>query len=387
MGPRHSPPNTTMKQTSIHRIGALVAPLILGTVAFAAADAPSGADLFFGPALEQGKVSLNVRVRYEGVDQTGLQDADAFTIRTRLGYTTGPVGGLTAMFEAENIASPDPDKYSQAGLNPGGTGRAVVADPTGTEVNQAWLGYTFGDSALKVGRQNLVLDNARFIGNVGWRQNMQTFDAATLTNKSIDGLSLTYGYLYQVNRIFSARSAAGRFDSDSHVFNASYTGLPLVGTLTGYSYLLDFDNSAVNSTATYGTSLVGSAPIGDLKLGWRGEYAYQEDYRSNPATYEADYFLGELGLTFSGSTLAGGYEELGTDDAGSFKTPLATLHAFNGWADMFLGTPAGGLRDRYGKFSTTLPASLGLLVFSSWCSTTTSRRTPRRRSAPSGTSS
>jgi hypothetical protein len=29
------------------------------------------------------------------------------------------------------------------------------------------------------------------------------------------------------------------------------------------------------------------------------------------------------------------------------QTPLATLHAFNGWADKFLTTPANGLRDFY----------------------------------------
>jgi hypothetical protein len=30
-----------------------------------------------------------------------------------------------------------------------------------------------------------------------------------------------------------------------------------------------------------------------------------------------------------------------------FKTPLATLHKFQGWADKFLVTPADGIKDRY----------------------------------------
>ena len=47
-----------------------------------------------------------------------------------------------------------------------------------------------------------------------------------------------------------------------------------------------------------------------------------------------------------------GYEVLGSDNGrGSFQTPLATLHKFNGWADKFLGTPAGGLEDLYGSLS------------------------------------
>jgi len=36
-----------------------------------------------------------------------------------------------------------------------------------------------------------------------------------------------------------------------------------------------------------------------------------------------------------------------THGVAAFQTPLATLHAFNGWADMFLTTPATGLRDYY----------------------------------------
>ena len=31
----------------------------------------------------------------------------------------------------------------------------------------------------------------------------------------------------------------------------------------------------------------------------------------------------------------------------AFRTPLATLHAFNGWSDQFLATPDTGLEDTY----------------------------------------
>ncbi len=43
-----------------------------------------------------------------------------------------------------------------------------------------------------------------------------------------------------------------------------------------------------------------------------------------------------------------GYELLGSDNGMyGFTTPLATAHKFNGWADIFLGTPAVGLEDIY----------------------------------------
>jgi hypothetical protein len=52
--------------------------------------------------------------------------------------------------------------------------------------------------------------------------------------------------------------------------------------------------------------------------------------------------------------LTAGYEELGSDGGvAAFQTPLATLHAFNGWADLFLTTPATGLRDYYAGVGKT----------------------------------
>src|SRR5690606_19462585 len=126
------------------------------------------------------------------------------------------------MVEAENIAAIDGDRYSQAGLNPGGAGRAVVADPEGTEINQAWLAYASDQITTTFGRQRLVLDNARFVGDVGWRQNAQTFDAITLTSQAIEKVNLTYSYLHRINRVFSDRHAQGNWQSDSHVLHAGY---------------------------------------------------------------------------------------------------------------------------------------------------------------------
>lgn len=314
-----------------------------------------------------GKVSLNLRARYESVEQTGLKNAGALTLRTRLGYTyTALPGGLSASVELENITSPDGDRYSQAGLNPGGTGRAVVADPEGSEVNQAWLGWTHDHTIVTLGRQRLVLDNARFIGDVGWRQNMQTFDGVVLQDKSLPQTVLTYAWLGRINRVFGDRHPQGNWDSDSHVLNASYTGFK-AGTLTAYAYLLDFSNAAVQSCATYGASFAGVRPLDDaLKFTYRLEAATQGDSGASALNYRADYAALEVGLAGKPGALTFGYEQLGSDGAGSFRTPLATLHAFNGWADLFLTTPVNGLEDTYLKASASLPEGVALAAFQHW---------------------
>lgn len=321
-------------------------------------------------ALSKGKTSLNVRLRYEHVAlDNALADADALTVRTRLAYRTAAFHGFTAALEAQNTTALV-DDYAF----PGGTGAqspavtATVADPALTDISQAWLAYAYQKTNVTLGRQNLVLDNARFIGNVAWRQNYQTFDALVLRDATLDKLTLTYGYLWGVNRIFGDLSAAQPdYDSDSHILNLSYAGLPF-GTLAAYAHLLDFDNAPAASTTTYGLSYTGDAALtGDLRLAYRAEYATQTDHGASTLDYRSAYTLGELGLVFAkkyGLTL--GYEELGTDNPAlnhGFKTPLATLHAFNGWADIYLNTPNRGLTDLYLKASATLSPKLGLLAF------------------------
>lgn len=322
-------------------------------------------------AFAKGKFSLNARLRYEYADQEGgTPQAHAETIRTRFGFTTAPVYGFQAMIEGENITAANKSTYAAGAGSP--VARDVIADPTGTEMNQAWLGYSYAGTnwsvAAKGGRQMIVLDNARFIGNVGWRQNMQTFDAAGLKLSPVKGLDLSYNYLWKVHRIFGNDSslAAGTsdFDSESHLFNAAYTIAPLA-KVVGYAYLLDLENTrgrnAANSCATYGGYLTGTWTFNKEHKGtvsYRGEFAYQTDYADSLLNYDTTYYLGELKATYSRFNFGVGYEALGSDNLVGFKTPLATLHAFNGWADVFLATPATGLRDLYVMAGVNLPGQI-----------------------------
>jgi hypothetical protein len=312
-------------------------------------------------AFTNGKLSLNLRARYEDVQQTALLDGEALTLRARLGFTTAAWQGWKAMLEAEGITAADGDSYSQAGINPGGAGHAVVADPEMSELSQAWIAYSTGPATATLGRQRLVLDNARFIGDSGWRQNLQTFDAFVLQDKALAKTTLTYAYLSQINRVFGPAHPQGKWQSASHLFNASYAGWT-AGTLTGYCYLLNFSNSAPNSCATYGASFAGVAPLSrTVKFTYRAELATQSDYGASPLSYTAAYHLLEAGLSSPKASLTLGDERLGSDHNVGFKTPLATLHAFNGWADLFLATPATGLRDRYVRLTADLPGKLALL--------------------------
>ena len=338
---------------------ALASCLLVITSTLGAAEFSPASQLFSG-----GVFSLNARLRSENVTQTGLAEAQALTLRTRLGFTSVPHQGWQAMLEAENITAAKSNSYSQAGLNFGGAGQAVIADPETTEINQAWVAATGPHTTATLGRQRLILDNARFIGDVGWRQNMQTFDGVVVTNHSLAQTILTYGYFDQINRVFSDRHTQGKWRSASSIGNLSYRGFT-AGTLTGYAYLLNLKNlAAANSCATYGVSFAGSSPLtATLKLAYRAELAQQSDAGTSPLNYQANYYNSEIGLVAAAGSITLGHEVLGSDHNVGFKTPLATLHAFNGWADLFLTTPAAGLHDTSLKATTTLPGQLALIAW------------------------
>ncbi len=303
-------------------------------------------------ALKEGTVSLNLRYRYENVvdDLRPDKDAHASTLRTALGYRTLPFHGLSAFIEAENVTVVGDDLYDNKGAGSlwnGMDDRPVVADPAITEVNQAYLNFTLiPGTILRAGRDEILLDNQRFVGNVGWRQNHQSFDAFSIGNESIPHTRLTYIYMANANRIFGDNKRM-----NSHFFNAKVSGCPYAD-FTLYYYMLDYDREADYgaSTGTFGGRLDGDWNADEnWKINYDFEYARQGDAGNNPYSVDANYYRLEGGFGYTKAfSFTLGHEVLGgSPEDGSFSTPLATLHKWNGWADRFLNTPEYGLADTY----------------------------------------
>lgn len=300
-------------------------------------------------------------LRYEHVEQDDLNlDADAVTMRLRAGVEA-TTHGLSLLAEAESTLA-IVDNYNDT--IPGNNGYlgaepySVVADPENIELNRLQLSYKGKTAKVTVGRQRIVLDDARFVGNVGWRQNEQTFDAiraeAKLGPVAFDGT-----YAISQRTVFGADAPNEYFDGNMFLVQAGVDAK--IAKIKAFTYLLDYDTRLAFSSQTYGVLANGAIPLGDkFKLNFAATYAKQKDYKANPNSFSADYFSGELGASVMGFGLKAGYEELGADKDATcvgptpcraFQTPLATLHAFNGWADLFLTTPENGLRDYYGGVS------------------------------------
>jgi len=281
---------------------------------------------------------IDIRARYEFADLDGLDVSHALTFRGRLGFKTAAWNGLSALIEGEFSQAAVDDYHGGAfGADPYDPSNTLIADPETNELNQAYLQYEGFETTAKIGRQRIKYDNDAFIGNVGWRQNEQTFDAFSLSNKYIDGLTFNYAYLNQVNRIFGS-DADGALPNvqdvgtSSHLFNASYTGIEGL-TLGGYAYIMNFEDLSAWDNNTFGVS----AKKDVLGVTLYGELAWQ-DKAGIAGTEEALYAHVTATKAFGSHSFTLGVEHL---DAG-FKTPLCTLHAFNGFADVFLAGRANG---------------------------------------------
>ncbi len=297
----------------------------------------------FAQQVGAGDWHLDTRLRYEVVDKAGLQDADALTLRARFGYETPAWRGFAGLIEAEGVLDLAGD-YNDT-VN-GRTGFATIADPETLELNRLQLAWAGADGRrLTLGRQRIVLGNARFVGNVGFRQNEQTFDAIRIDTPITERINLTYFYLDRVRRVFGEDSPQGEWESDSHVVSAD--AQTPIGKIGAYALLLDFQNAPAQSSQTYGVRWLHEWSGGAVTPRLTLEAARQSDYRGNSASFDLDYYLAEFAARRGPLTATLGYEQLGGDGTRGFSTPLATLHAFQGWADVFLTTPPDGVRDLY----------------------------------------
>ncbi len=297
-------------------------------------------------AIKEGTAKLGFRYRYESVDQDGIADeAGASTLRTRFTYTSAAIENINFGFEADYVSVVGSERFNST--ENGRTRYPVVADPEGFDLNQAFLAYKGQGFQLTGGRQRVLHADQRFVGGVGWRQNEQTYDAARFQINASKAVKLEYAYVWNVNRIFGPDDGAQPSDwrSNSHFLTADYA-VNDKHKLSAFGYLLDFenDNGIPNSTQTFGIAYNGSFK----QLSLAARIATQTDYADSPLDYDATYMALEAKLSAGPAKFTAGYELLGSDDGlAAFRTPLATLHKFQGWADKFLLTPANGIEDVY----------------------------------------
>jgi len=308
------------------------------------------ADALFG-----GDFGIELRYRYQFLDDEAFDlDGHASTLRALIHYETKPVHGVSFLGElraVQRIASGD---LFNDTLN-GNINRPVIADPEEAEIDQALLKFDniVPDTTVTVGRRKIALNNQRFISTLPFRQNANSFDGVVLENTFIPDLYLHYSYAFNFNRAFTDDSPVGNFDeANFHLFHGEYTFDERL-KLIGYGYLLGIEEASFAGASNLATNTFGVNAKGKFALSekvhfhYDVEYANQTDNSENSRDFNLNYFRVQPGISYGPWQLNVGYEVLGGDGIQGFSTPLALLHAFNGYADVFVVTPPDGLEDFY----------------------------------------
>lgn len=308
-------------------------------------------------AISAGKVSLDFRPRYEFMSQAGKRDANAFTVQTLLGLKSAPIGGFSANLQFIDVAGIVNDYNS---LRNGKTAYAVIPDPEEANINQAYLQYQgLGGLLVRAGRQEINLDDQRFVGAVGFRQTPQTFDAVSLQENPSSSLGVYAAYIWRIKNILNENVPSKTFLGEVHwqpspLFHAQafgyWYGNQANSAIPGAAACFLVGNAQVCNSQTLGVRMQGSIPISaSLQIPYDASYAKQLPYDGGSPLVDAQYYHLGSGVRWSGLGVLADYMVMGSNDKGSygFQTPLATKHAFNGWAEVFLTTPPQGLRSLY----------------------------------------
>jgi len=309
--------------------------------------------------------NIDARLRQETVDDAGFnREAGASTLRLRAAVQHAFNAQWSARLEFEGTTHLGNERFNSSAN--GETAYPSVVDPDNAEINQAWLAWAPSTATrFAIGRQKLNIDNQRFIGASSWRQNEQTFDAFEATHGFANGVQLRYDYLGRVQRVNGENNPnenLARWLLNAHLLNGSGKLGP--GKLTGYGYFIENRTLPLTSHRDLGLRYAID-PDDKAHRAWGLvlEAAQQRPYADGADRNHANYWLAEGAWRWQGNTFRLGEERLGGDGHYGFATPLATLHAFNGWADRFLNTPVDGLRDRYlgwnrkfGRFDATVVA-------------------------------
>jgi hypothetical protein len=227
------------------------------------------------------------------------------------------------------------------------------------------------DIALKIGRQEMVYDGARLIGNIGWIQQAQSFDAVRADTK-LGGTGLT-AFFAQTTANTTHPTLGGTLGGPNNTFESIFSGLRATWSLGGKDRITPYVYYAFNPTRSGNgavdpvpdalsmlyTGLYVSKSFGDFKLRFDGAYQSGEQ---NATTNFGAYMLTAAVTTkhdiAEGGKVALWADYLSGDSNGAadgkisnFTTPYATNHKFYGHMDLFLNNPPTGLIDLVFKAS------------------------------------
>ncbi len=296
----------------------------------------------FDEFVKSGNVDLNFRYRVESADVKGGADAAlANTLKSRATIKTGNLYGFSALVEGDNVFQLTDDFFDGGENGTKNTEYDLVLDQETTQLNQAYLQFDAGDTSIKGGNQRILLDNQRHIGGVAFRQDEATFDAVSVTTKTLANTTVFAAVANNRNNIknenteesISLLNMKYSFDKDLSA-SVYYYGITDVNTPDSG---VDLDTFGVRSTGAIES------------ISFEAELATQNKTTAGGGDFDSLYYHINAGTKLGVVKATIGYEAFGSDNGkAAFATPLGTNHKFFGWSDVFLtGADNDGIQDFY----------------------------------------
>ena len=244
--------------------------------------------------------------------------------------------------------------------NWGATSQLAKNDGGTTTIHQAWGEVLFGENVkMKLGRQELVYDDSRILGNVNWAQQARSHDLALFKYEVKNGIKVHFGLA--VNQVQTmAYNTPKNYKSMQFLWiNKSFGDLKLsfLALNNGVDDVV-LNNANPNPMTTY-SQIVGFRPIYKMgKFTFSANVYYQmgkstatyydkddkKDAHVGMAAYnfriDAAYKVSDnLKATVGFEMLSGNSETDTTYDNSksnnAFSPLYGTNHKFNGWMDYF----------------------------------------------------
>jgi hypothetical protein len=311
------------------------------------AEAPFG----LADAIAHGRLTLELRPRYNRIDETDKPDrTEGVTTRAIIGWRTAPWNGLRATLEAIDADHIGSKRFNDDGAQFASSPYPLLPDPRYAGLNRAWIEYDApGATRLRVGRQRVRLGNQRWVSDNDFRQVPQLFDGVEVVNTALSGTELSAGRYWRV------RTTSGDLDSlRLTLVRAAWNPAP-GQSLSAYGVFHDQAQNgastgfADNSYRVSGVRAEGSvARFGGVEIPYEAEYAWQKPYAGGDSRIDARYWRAGLGAAARDWTVRYDQEVKGSN-GGVYgaQMPLTDFYALNGWTLHFFNTPARGLVDRW----------------------------------------
>ena len=228
----------------------------------------------------------------------------------------------------------------------------LASDDKAIKFHQAWAEAILNNNlSLKLGRQEIVYDDHRIFGDVGWTQQARSHDAALLkykvdTKSFFDvGFALNADSQSGVDNLYSNVAGYKAFQYAYYHKKSNGIGVSLLFLNNG----VEFENLNLTQEVDYSQTFGGRLTINKGKI-ISDFAAYLQSGYLGGNKVSASYFTGNVKYKISADfTLGVGAEYLSgkdmndtSSDVKNFVPLYGTNHKFNGWMDYFYaGSPSG----------------------------------------------